>query len=229
MIQNATAEPTQAAKIAEEIQTIILNGELGPGDGLNEQALADRFGVSRTPIREALRMLAASGVVRQEPRKRARVAEMPLGRVFEYLEALSEIEASCARLSARRMTPIERANLAETHDAFCQALRTDAEDMVTTGAIGLQFHERLVLGCHNSALIEIAKAAAARVLVYRAQQAFKPGRLEKSAQEHGDILKAVQQGDDELTYKLMRGHFEVVSANVSDIITSAKNATASQS
>ena len=216
------AESTQAAKIAEEIQQIILSGEFRPGDGLNEQALADRYGVSRTPIREALRMLAAAGVVEQEPRKRARVAHMPLGRVLEYMEALAEIEASCARLSVRRMTPMERAELTEIHESFCDRLATAPDDLVSIGRINIQFHDRLVQGCHNSALIDMAAKTSSRVMYYRAQQGAQPGRLKKSAQEHAAILRAVQEGDADGAYNLMRGHFEVVSGNISDLVSTMK-------
>ena len=224
MIQIATENGTQAAKIADEIQQIILSGEFQPGDGLNEQALADRYGVSRTPIREALRMLAAAGVVEQKPRKRARVAELPLGRVLEYMEALAEIEASCTRLAVRRMTPMERADLAEIHDRFCAMMKKDPDNVLGISTLNIQFHDQLVRGCHNSALVDLANKTAARVLFYRAQQAVQAGRLKKSAHEHEAILKAVQSDDEEGAYKLMRGHFEIVSGNISDLVSMAKTA-----
>ena len=214
---------TQAAKIAEQIQQIIMSGEFQPGDGLNEQALADRYGVSRTPIREALRMLAAAGVIEQQPRKRARVAQMPLGRILEHLEALAEIEATCTRLSVRRMTPVERADLAEIHERFCTALSSRPDDILTISNINLQFHEHLVRGCHNNALIDVAKQLSAKVLFHRAQQAVQAGRLKKSAKEHEEILKAVQHDDEERAYRLMRSHFEIVSGNISSIVTSQRN------
>ncbi len=221
MNEQANSRSTQAVKIADEVKQVILSGEFRPGDGLNEQALADRYGVSRTPIREALRMLAAEGVVEQEPRKRARVASMPLGRVLENLEALAEIEATCARLSVRRMTPIERAGLAEIHHEFCRALDENPDDTLTISNMNLQFHEHLVKGCHNGALIEVAGQLAARVLFYRAQQAAQAGRLQNSAKEHEAILRAVQTDDEELAYRLMRGHFEIVGGNISSLVVSA--------
>ncbi|MEM6536798.1 MAG: GntR family transcriptional regulator [Pseudomonadota bacterium] len=210
-------EDTQATIIAHEVKQIILAGEFQPGDGLNEQALADRYGVSRTPIREALRMLAAEGVVEQRPRKRARVAQLPLGRILENLEALAEVEATCTRLSVRRMSPIERAGLAEIHQEFCQALRTDPDDTLKITNLNLQFHDHLVQGCHNAALIEVAKHLAMRVLFYRAQQAFLDGRMDQSAEEHQRILDAVQRDDEELAYTLMRSHFEIVGGNISSL------------
>ena len=224
MLYTISEESTQAAKIAFEVQKMILAGEFGPGDGLNEQALADRYGVSRTPIREALRMLAAAGIVEQEPRKRARVARMPLGRIVELMEALAEIEASCTRLAVRRMTPMERAELAEIHEAFCEAIDKEGEELITLSNMNIKFHTRLVHGCHNEVLIDLANTIGARVLPYRAQQAFQAGRLEKSRKEHSLILNAVQQGDDEKAYQLMRDHFDVVSGNVTDILSAAKAA-----
>ncbi len=225
MNQQTDERGTQAAKIAGEIQQIIMSGEFQPGDGLNEQALADRYGVSRTPIREALRMLAAAGVVEQQPRKRARVAEMPLDRILEHLEALAEVEATCTRLSVRRMTPVERADLAEIHERFCATMQNAPQDILAISNLNLQFHERLIRGCHNSALIDVAKHLASKVLFYRAQQAAQDGRLEKSRKEHENILQAVQEDDEEKAYKLMRNHFEIVSSNITTLISTRRTAS----
>lgn len=212
------AELTQASHVANEIRRLIFDGEFQAGDGLNEQALANRFNVSRTPVREALRILTASGMVDQQPRKRARVATMPLGRIFESMEALSELEACCARLAVRYMTPIERAELTNVHEQFCAALCKKNIDVMDVARLNLLFHETLLEGCHNSALIEMARNLATKVIGYRAQQAVQPGRLKNSATEHGEILAALLSGDEERTYTLMRSHFDIVSTNVNEVV-----------
>ncbi|MEM8548718.1 MAG: GntR family transcriptional regulator [Pseudomonadota bacterium] len=218
---NATTkdDTTQAAKIASRIQEIILAGEYQPGDGLNEQALADRYGVSRTPVREALRILTAEGLVEQRPRKRARVAQLPLGKILEYMEALAEIEASCTRLAVRRMTPIERAGLGEIHQTFCEQLEQAPDDFLRIADLNVQFHRHLVEGCHNQAMIDMARKTASRVLFYRARQAMQAGRLRNSAKEHEAILSAVLNDEEDQAYRLMRGHFEVVKGNVSFLVS----------
>lgn len=209
---------TQAALVANEIRNLIFDGTFQPGDGLNEQALADRFKVSRTPVREAMRMLTVSGMVDQQPRKRARVASMPLSKIFESMEALSEIEACCARLAARHMTPIERTELTDVHNRYCAMLNKDHIHNAELGQLNLLFHETLLAGCHNSALIEVAQNLADKVIAYRAEQATQAGRLEKSAEEHGKILDALLARDEEQTYILMRTHFDIVSSNVTEVI-----------
>ncbi|MEM8659632.1 MAG: GntR family transcriptional regulator [Pseudomonadota bacterium] len=219
MDTTTTEDGTQAARIATLIQEVILSGEFQPGEGLNEQALADRYGVSRTPIREALRILTADGLVEQQPRKRARVAALPLGRVLEYMEALAEIEASCTRLAVRRMTPMERAGLGEIHEQFCSLLEQNPDNFLEIANYNVRFHQHLVNGCHNQAMIEFANRAASRVLYYRAQQARQAGRLRMSSKEHEAILQAVMNDDEELAYTLMRGHFEVVKSNVSFLVS----------
>lgn len=215
----ADSDGTQAMHVANEIRNLIFKGVFKPGDGLNEQALADRFHVSRTPVREAIRILATSGIVEQKPRKRARVAIMHLGKIFKSMEALSEIEACCARLAARYMTPAEKAELAAVHERFCAELSKKNFDPVEIGRLNILFHETMLEGCHNEALIEIARDLAIKVIAYRAQQAAQPGRLEKSAQEHAAILEALQAGEEERTYTLMKAHFDIVSTNVTDIVS----------
>lgn len=210
---------TQAGIIAHQIKQIIQEGEVRPGDGLNEQKLADRFGVSRTPVREALRLLTAAGIVEQEPRKRARVARMSVGQVLETLEALAEIEACCTRLAVNRMTPVERASLAQIHNEFCRARKRKKANVVTLSKINIKFHEQLIVGSHNRVLIEMAQALSLKVLYYRAQQAHQVGRLEESEAEHAAILKAIDDNDPDAAYNLMRAHFDIVAGNISSLIS----------
>lgn len=94
----------------------ITSGMLAPGTQLDEQQLGDRFGASRTPVREALRQLAAEGLVEMRPRRGAVVAAMTAERVFEMFELSAEIEALCVRLAAWRMTPLERSALRKIHE-----------------------------------------------------------------------------------------------------------------
>lgn len=99
--------------LADEIAT----GKLKAGAALDEQHLADRFGASRTPVREALRQLAANGLVEVRARRGVVVARMTSERIMDMFETVAEIEAMCVRLATYRMTPLERSHLIELHDA----------------------------------------------------------------------------------------------------------------
>ena len=105
---------TQSDRLAEAIVESVLSGEFPPGLRLDEGMLADRYGVSRTPVREALRQLASTGLIELKPRRGATVATATSAQLEALFGAMAEIEATCARLAAMSMTPIERRRL-QTH------------------------------------------------------------------------------------------------------------------
>src|SRR6516165_1571234 len=105
-----------AMTLAEQIEALVLSGELLPGSKLDEQGLAQRFQVSRTPIREALRQLASGGLIELKVNRGAFVAEVTPERLEEMFVAMAEMEATCARLAAMSMTPVERRGLQRLHE-----------------------------------------------------------------------------------------------------------------
>ena len=109
-------------QLGEEIEERIVTGVYPPGMHLDEQELAAAFGVSRTPIREALIQLASIGLVEIRPRRGATVPEMSADRLCEMFEVMAELESMCGRLAARRILPAEQARLKEAHLA-CEAAR----------------------------------------------------------------------------------------------------------
>ena len=110
--------PTLADKIASAIADGILNGALPPGERLDEVGLAEQHGVSRTPVREALRQLAMSGLIDMRPRKGAIVSKATPEEIESLFVAMAEMEATCARLAAMSMTPIERRRLQARHESM---------------------------------------------------------------------------------------------------------------
>ena len=115
---NTDTNPTLADKLAAAIADGILNGTLPPGERLDEVGLAEQHGVSRTPVREALRQLAMSGLIDMRPRKGAIVSKATPEEIESLFVAMAEIEATCARLAAMSMTPIERRRLQARHEAM---------------------------------------------------------------------------------------------------------------
>ena len=110
--------PTLADKLAAAIADGILNGRLPPGERLDEVGLAEQHGVSRTPVREALRQLAMSGLIDMRPRKGAIVSKATPEEIESLFVAMAEMEATCARLAAMSMTPIERRRLQARHESM---------------------------------------------------------------------------------------------------------------
>ncbi|MDB5652136.1 MAG: gntR, partial [Hyphomicrobiales bacterium] len=145
-----TDMPTRAERLAADIADAILNGELAPGARLDEQGLAARHGVSRTPVREALRLLGTTGLIEIRPRCGATVAQITPERLFELFVAMGEIEATCARLCALGMTPVERRRLEALHDRMGELAR--AKDEAAYADANVAFHSAIYAGTHNSVL-----------------------------------------------------------------------------
>ena len=183
-----------------------------------EMALAQRFGVSRTPIREALQMLSASGLVDLRPRRGAIVASLSLERLLEMFEMMAEMESICGRLAARRMTDIERAQLQKQHDLCGDAVR--AKDIDLYYSENVAFHGVIYDGSHNKFLAGEVKRLQRRLQAYRRLQLRSTGRMAESYAEHSAITKAIINGDGELTASLLRGHVSVQGNRFGDWLSS---------
>ncbi|MGV1790202.1 FCD domain-containing protein [Rhizobium lusitanum] len=186
--------------LADEIAT----GRLEAGAALDEQQLADRFGASRTPVREALRQLAASGLVEVRARRGVVVARMTPERIMDMFETVAEIEAMCARLATYRMTPLERSHLIELHDASETLVKKGDFDAYDT--FNRAFHEAIYHATHNSFLAEQAIAIRSRLTAFRRAQLQQEQRLDRSRAEHEAIMQAIAEGDGEMASRRMRAH-----------------------
>src|SRR3984885_5706481 len=201
---------TIASQIRMNLSDAIISGRFAPGAEIDEQELADRFGASRTPVREALRELASSGLVIIEPRRGARVVEMTLDKIGEIFEVTAEIEAMCARFATYRMTAHERFELRNLHDlSSAPAIKGDIDRYDT---INREFHTKIYESTHNIFLCEHAMALRTRLAPFRRAQYRNEQRLEQSYEEHTAILGSIFAGDGESAAKLMRAHILVANA-----------------
>ena len=179
-------------------------GVLAAGTALDEQQLADRFGASRTPVREALRQLAVSGLVEIRPRRGVVVTRMTAERIMDMFETMAEIEAMCVRLATYRMTPLERSHLLRLHDD----LRTmvEAGDYDAYDTFNREFHESIYRATHNDFLAEQAMAVRTRLSAFRRTQLRQGNRIVRSRDEHDGVMEAISHGDGELAARRMRAH-----------------------
>jgi DNA-binding GntR family transcriptional regulator len=201
---------TRAVDLAERLERMILEGELTPGDRLDETALAARFGVSRTPVREALKQLAAIGIVRLLPHQGAMVAALSVGQILETFEVVAELEAFAARLAARRMTPGEAQHLLAAH-AACGAPGIDADGFYRANRV---FHLAIHAACGNAVLAEEIDRIDKRLVPYRRLITFRPGRIGQSLDEHQAIVDALLVRDEERAAAAMRQHLRVLGEDV---------------
>ncbi|HKP80042.1 MAG TPA: GntR family transcriptional regulator, partial [Phenylobacterium sp.] len=195
----------------------IASGALTGGSVLDEQALASRFGVSRTPVREALRQLAAVGMIDTRPRRGAVVITVTPARMMALFEASAEIEATCARLATYRMTMAERAAIQRVHrEAEALARRKDHDGYI---ALNQEFHDLVYQATHNEVLVEQAMALRMRLSEFRGAQLRNDDRAERSWAEHEAILAAMAQGDGAAAERHMRAHLLNAASTLQTLAT----------
>lgn len=206
--RNVTPARTRAERLSEEIASAILDGALAPGMHLDEKLLAQRFGVSRTPVRDALRMLVGTGLVDLRPRLGATVRMVAPDELDMMFIAMGEIEATCARLSTLGMSSGERGKLRTLHEQM--GTIAEADDREAYIEANTLFHAMIYQGAHNSVVEEIASNLRRRLTPYRKAQFAAPGRLKRSHAEHGLVVRAVLARDAAAANAAMLVHMSVV-------------------
>lgn len=203
--------------VRHQLERDISSGILLPGDTLDEAELARRFGVSRTPVREALLQLSVRGLVSIAPRAGIYVSRLSIPELLGLLELLAELEGSCAKLATRRLTPQEAARLTLIHEKSLP-LESDP-DPQAYGRVNAEFHEILYQACRNEALMGEIAHIRRRTQVYRQTVFQNQARILRSRQEHGRILQAILAGDAELAGQLMVEHISVGGRDLTDLIS----------
>lgn len=202
--EGGEARTLLSERIRNALTDAIAAGEMPAGTALDEQQLADRFGASRTPVREALRQLAVSGLVEIRPRRGVLVTRMTEARIMDMFETTAEIEAVCVRLATYRMTPLERSRLMELHEQSLAIV--EAEDVDGYDGLNRAFHKTIYEATHNDFLAEQATAIRSRLAAFRRMQLRQGDRMRRSRLEHDAVMRAIAQGDGEKAARRMRAH-----------------------
>lgn len=196
------SRPPKSSEIREILENEIQCCVLKPGEALDERALALRFGVSRTPIREVLPQLAASGLITIVPNVGAHVTQLSVGEVRALLEFITESEATCAKLCARRIDT-------ET----TQALQAALDDCARAAAEGegyskanVRFHEVIYEGSRNPYLAMQIRTARGKLQRYRVKDLKLQSHVEQSLEQHREIAAAIKAGDELRAAQLMERH-----------------------
>ena len=209
--------------LRESIEEMIATGKLIPGQHLDETELAMQYGVSRTPVREALIQLASMGIVVIRPRRGAVVAEIGAQQLVEMFEVMAEFEAMCGRLAARRMSSAEQADLLSAHRACKQAC--DALDSDGYFYRNELFHDAIYAGSHNAFLADQARALHRRLRPYRRLQLRVRDRLANSYREHEAVVQAILAGQSDRTAELLRDHIIIQGQRFADLMASLDQLT----
>lgn len=199
------------------IEDLIHEGQLLPGSALDERALAEQFGMSRTPVREAIQQLQVQGLVRVVPRHGAFVAKLSVRELLGMLELLAELEASCARFASRRISAAQKADLVKARDRCVEVAQR--KDFADYDLANLAFHQILYEACNNRYLTDQILAIRRRVGIYRRNLFEKTGRIAVSAAEHLVISDAVMAGDERAAADAARGHIVIGGPGFAEFIS----------
>jgi DNA-binding GntR family transcriptional regulator len=202
--------------LRRELEDDIEHGRLSPGDRLDEQTLATRFEVSRTPAREALLQLAAAGIVRLVPRQGAVVSSVSPQMAIGMVEVLTALEVEAAGLAARRMSSAEKAQLTKLHLACQPAMKR--QDSPTYLKNNAAFHAAIYQGARNEFLAEQIRTTRLRMRFYHRSSLHQPARLKASWLEHGRVIEAITRGDEMLAQNVMREHILLGGRVFADMI-----------
>ena len=199
---------TRAEELRLQLADEIVRGALAPGAALDETDIARRFKVSRTPVREALRQLAASGLIDVRAHRGAVVARPSIERLTGMFEAMAELEALCAGLAAERMAAAERHRLEAVHEELRVLSHAGHPDRFHD--VNERFHNAIYAGSQNGYIAEMTLATRVRVQPFRRAQFRNLGRLAKSHAEHDRVVVAIMRGDRVGASAAMRAQIEQV-------------------
>ncbi|MDA8645432.1 GntR family transcriptional regulator [Amylibacter sp.] len=205
-----------ADKLISDIRKEVSSGILKPGDQLEVTALAERFGVSRTPIREAIRTLVESGVLETRPRKGSFVRVLSAKQLLDLFQVAAELEGMACRLAALSLTK-ENVEAIERGLAKCTQA-AEVQNNAEYAMANLDFHTAIHNASGNDWLIEQLRQLQINLNSYRTMPYEIRGRLNKSTDEHKIICDAILSGDGEHACNLMRDHMMLQGKRLPSII-----------
>ena len=206
---------TLAERVFQQLQDAIVRGELAPGSKITEPGLAQSYGISRGPLREAMRRLEAHRLIERVPHVGARVVKLSIKELLELFDVREALESMAARLAAESMSAEEIAGLRDVlavHERQADLQRGEAYYQREGD---LDFHYRIVQGSHNRMLMGLlCDDLYYLVRMYRTQFSASGSRPQRAFVEHHRIVDAIEAGDAELAELLMRRHVSASRENV---------------
>ncbi|MBB4369341.1 DNA-binding GntR family transcriptional regulator [Bradyrhizobium sp. cir1] len=216
--ETLTASPgmTLAESLRQRLEGAIAAGHLEPGSRLDEQEIAQRFGVSRTPVREAFRLMAANNLVELRGRQGATVRSIKAQALIEMFQVMAELEGLCARLAARRVSQAWGAEIGEIHQRLVAAGETGDIDVFYD--INQEFHEAIYEASRNAFLADQTRKLRNQVAAYRRRVTRMPNRIADTVREHEAIMQAILAHDPERAHSAMRDHVNLLGDNLLDFL-----------
>lgn len=202
---------TLREKILETIRDAILKGSLKPGERVSEPELAERFGISRTPIREAFRQLESEGYLQVIPRKGAVVASLSERDIEEFYAIKIILEGFAAKMAAEKLSEKDIERLEAINDRLAQIAKEG--DVKSFFRVHNEFHEVFIKAAGNEKLYDMINQLVMRFKRLRLASLSQPGRMEISVEEHRNMIQAFRDHDGEKADSLVR-HAATIGADV---------------
>jgi DNA-binding GntR family transcriptional regulator len=193
-------------EIANNLRELIMSGELQEGDKIKEDELCSSMGISKTPLREALRVLSVEGLIRLVPNRGSFVSTPTFEEIREMFDVMSVLEGVCARAAAAKMGAKDLATLEKLHERLEENYRRKAQREYIR--INNQYHAFVQELAGNRTLNQIVNGLRQKILLYRYQSLNLPERFAQSIQEHRDLLEAFRKKDPKKAETLMRRHLK---------------------
>ncbi|HEX3031441.1 MAG TPA: GntR family transcriptional regulator [Bacillota bacterium] len=207
--------------VFETLREAIINGDLEPGERMMEIQLADEMGVSRTPVREAIRKLELEGFVVMIPRKGAYVAGISIKDIADVFEIRAALEGLAAGLAADRITEDEIEALERCLVKVAECAESNNLDMLISA--DTDFHELLYKASRNDRLVQIVSNLREQIQRFRTTSLAQPGRMKVALEEHKQIVEAICSRNVELASKLAREHIENAENSMLEVIRNLDN------
>jgi DNA-binding GntR family transcriptional regulator len=191
-------------EIAKRLREMIRKGVLKKGDRITEKPLCQDMGVSRTPLREALRLLSSEGLIQLVPNKGAFVAQPSIEEIKEMFWVMSILEGTCARVCAERLTVNGFKKLDTLHVRLERHFEQENHEKYMD--VNHSYHTLVQELAGSKILSEVINGFRQKILLYRYRQIYQPNRLEESMHEHRHIHEAFRKRDPEAAERLMKEH-----------------------
>ncbi|MBL7177526.1 MAG: GntR family transcriptional regulator [Desulfobacteraceae bacterium] len=205
--------------IAHQIREMIINGEMINGQKIDERLLCESMGVSRTPVREAIRILSSEGLIKLVPHKGAFLSELSRKEINEMFEVMSTLEGMCARLATKKMKEKDFQKIEKLHQELEQHYQN--KDQKSYIKSNNKYHIFLQVLSGNGVLHDVINGLRNKILWYRFRSLNDPNRFSQSIKEHREILEAFRHRNDRKAEALLKLHLKkagkIVAKMVSEI------------
>lgn len=221
---NSAENRTLADRVCQQIITAIVKGEIKAGQKISEPELAKTYGISRGPLREAIRRLEGLRLIERKPHIGARVVQLSVKELLEIYRVREALEGMACRLAAEVMTESEIRSLKALLDQHEAGIEQDEGQAYFQKEGDLDFHYRIVMGSGNSKLQELLAADLYHLVrMYRYQFSLRSSRPLLALREHRQILEAIELRDAELAEMLMRRHISASRRNIEEKLKTQDN------